>query len=427
MQDSYLSGQVVCATTGEPIANCVVTLNYYADNAVTNPWYTTTGLGPTDANGNFSWLETKLPTTPPDLPGGNQGYWSITLGCCPNQVIESVAVHGPMGNSADTMASMDLGILQCNDCCNDVWMKDTALDTGIEPDPDPSPMWLSPSVWIRNNPDNGTSPQDPIIGVSNTVYVSVLSKGSSTATGKIRVYVAQASSGLGWPGSWMEVTPFISAAIPPTGTIVSMTWIPVWSGHVCMLVRWESDDPCDTTPPAIANDPSVDVQARQSNNIIWRNLHVIDGNGVGRVIVRNIVAVRTATTLAIRPAPGQEAFMAAGWTTVILDATLNRLWIAGGSLGRGFQMDQGVAVITDPAGAVFENIVLGPRQEGVATLHIVHSRVCPPGEHYRIDFVQYASAHVPLDTMVPVGGVSYEVHPAPLAHAAGPAVTPAKG
>lgn len=35
----------------------------------------------------------------------------------------------------------------------DLYIADTINDTGIEVNPDTGPMWTSPEIWVRNEPD----------------------------------------------------------------------------------------------------------------------------------------------------------------------------------------------------------------------------------------------------------------------------------
>jgi hypothetical protein len=105
----------------------------------------------------------------------------------------------------------------------DLYIRDTPLDTGIEPDPDPSWMFLSDDIWVRTSPDPGYQPyafpqgsppwtplphenpeyRDPKYSVPNYVYVRVRNRGSSPSTGteRLRVYWTKASTGTGWPSA----------------------------------------------------------------------------------------------------------------------------------------------------------------------------------------------------------------------------------
>jgi hypothetical protein len=108
----------------------------------------------------------------------------------------------------------------------DLYIKDTPLDTGIEPNGDPGPMWITEDIWVRNNPDPGYQPfpfpeltppwtplahqnpeyRDPKYSTPNYVYVRVRNRGTmaSTGTERLRLYWAKASTGLGWPAQWVD-------------------------------------------------------------------------------------------------------------------------------------------------------------------------------------------------------------------------------
>jgi len=108
----------------------------------------------------------------------------------------------------------------------DLYMKDTTLDTGVEPNPDTGPMWVSDDIWVRNVPDPGYKPypfpegfptwtplthenpeyRDPKFSVPNYVYVRVRNRGSSDSSGteRLRLYWAKASTGLAWPTQWVD-------------------------------------------------------------------------------------------------------------------------------------------------------------------------------------------------------------------------------
>jgi hypothetical protein len=110
-----------------------------------------------------------------------------------------------------------------------VYMQDTPADTGVEPNPDTGPMWVSQDIWVRNAPDPGYQPypftessppwtlpphQDPVYrdrlkSTPNYVYVEVRNHGTSASTGteRLRLYWAKASTGLSWPTQWVDYQP----------------------------------------------------------------------------------------------------------------------------------------------------------------------------------------------------------------------------
>lgn len=108
----------------------------------------------------------------------------------------------------------------------DLYMKDTPADTGVEPNPDTGPMWVTEDIWVRNNPDPGYQPfpfpeltppwtplphenpeyRDPKFSTPNYVYIRVRNRGTAASNGteRLRLYWAKASTGLGWPAQWVD-------------------------------------------------------------------------------------------------------------------------------------------------------------------------------------------------------------------------------
>jgi hypothetical protein len=108
----------------------------------------------------------------------------------------------------------------------DLYIKDTPADTGVEPNPDMGPMWVTEDIWVRTNPDPGYQPfpfpeltppwtplphenpeyRDPKYSTPNYVYVRVRNRGTTASTGteRLRLYWAKASTGLGWPTQWVD-------------------------------------------------------------------------------------------------------------------------------------------------------------------------------------------------------------------------------
>jgi Common central domain of tyrosinase/Bacterial Ig domain len=109
----------------------------------------------------------------------------------------------------------------------DLYIRDDLIDTGIEPNPSSGPMWVSPDIWVRNDPLPGWNPRpydftlpvgspggppawvdathfnpdyrSPLSGKPNWVYVRIRNKGAaSTGTERLQLYWASASTGLIW-------------------------------------------------------------------------------------------------------------------------------------------------------------------------------------------------------------------------------------
>lgn len=108
----------------------------------------------------------------------------------------------------------------------DLYIKDTPLDTGVEPNPDTGPMWVTEDIWVRTTPDPGYRPdpfpeasppwaplphenpeyRDPKYSRPNYVYVRVRNRGTTASTGaeQLKLYWAKASTGLAWPTQWVD-------------------------------------------------------------------------------------------------------------------------------------------------------------------------------------------------------------------------------
>ncbi|HYC93563.1 MAG TPA: tyrosinase family protein [Thermoanaerobaculia bacterium] len=108
----------------------------------------------------------------------------------------------------------------------DLYMKDTPLDTGVEPNPDNGAMWVTEDIWVRNSPDPAYQPypfteasppwtpaphqnpeyRDPKYSVPNYVYIRVRNRGNAASTGseRLKLYWAKAATGLNWQSQWVD-------------------------------------------------------------------------------------------------------------------------------------------------------------------------------------------------------------------------------
>ena len=105
----------------------------------------------------------------------------------------------------------------------DLYIRDDTADSGVEPNPSTGPMWLSPDIWVMNDPLPGWNPypypigspppwmvptpvhqdpdyRSPLSGKPNWVYVRIrnTSGAASTGTERLQLYWASASTGLSW-------------------------------------------------------------------------------------------------------------------------------------------------------------------------------------------------------------------------------------
>ena len=188
----------------------------------------------------------------------------------------------------------------------DLYMKDNQFvveyyrDRGEEPNIDDGPMWVSKDIWIRNQDDGvlNQTHQNPEYGQENFIYVRVRNRGYQTSLGseQLNLYWAKANTALTWPNHWngsMTVGSGVSLGepvgvhnIPQIGgqdqTIVKFAWNPQnpddYDGlidnihHFCLLARIEATN----DPMANEVNGSVYQNTKNNNNIVWKNVSVVD-------------------------------------------------------------------------------------------------------------------------------------------------------
>jgi hypothetical protein len=306
---------------------------------------------------------------------------------------------------------------------DDVWMKDTWSDTGEEPDPLTASEYMSksPYIWVRNSQDVNLiyqhQHQKPQYGSTNWVYVKLHNGGATTTSGNLELYWANTSTSLIWPTAWtlLKSTPVNSFDAGST-RVVETKWtnLPA-KGSYCMIARWNST----ADPMTHAETSNINYNVRYNNNIIWRNLEIVDLVSDTSADVMFIVRIagerERATSLAIRPPWNdvENSFILHGQVIVRFDERLMAAWRRGGGAGEGFDAHGDGFLLTEPAGAVFHNIVLAPDVCG--RVRLTFKRLPgTPRRMFVIDAVQMAPGKLavaapPAQQRV-IGAVSYEIH-----------------
>ena len=170
-----------------------------------------------------------------------------------------------------------------------VRMRDNAGDGGAVPSG--GTMWLSPDVWNRPGPDGLTIHQNPEFGQENFIYANIRNDLAGTAATKaisLDFWLAPAATGLAWPTNFTYVG---RISVPNLGIgevrqVGPLAWMPpnpMPSDHFCFYVRVVS--PQD--PITFAETADVGSNAANSNNLVWRNINVV-----------NILSSRSVTFLA---------------------------------------------------------------------------------------------------------------------------------
>lgn len=206
----------------------------------------------------------------------------------------------------------------------DLYMKDNPLVTHSERDrgEEPSfghnhhPIYLSEDMWVRQQADGLTNHEHQNAeyysssSSSNYVYVQVRNRGciASAGTETLTLHWAKAGVALSYPDSWTGALQFPGTSLP-LGNIVSTITLPViqpgssyiaeipWQPvdpstytsvnnephHFCLLAVIDSPhDPVDLT-----NQGNEKLFVEGNNNIIWKNISVVDLNPNNLVVVED--------------------------------------------------------------------------------------------------------------------------------------------
>jgi hypothetical protein len=332
----------------------------------------------------------------------------VTYGGAATGVTNQSDNHLTLNNTANTVANF-----RCSSPgVNNVWMKDTWEDRGLEPDSNTASqaMWQSPYIWVRNFQDPQKlyqhMHQNPELGQPNYVYVKLHNGGNATS-GTLNVYYANASTGLSWPANWTLIQSVPTSLTAHSSQVVEATWnnLPA-TGHYCMIARWVSA----SDPMTFTETTDIDYNTRRNNNIVWRNMNIVDLQDVDQVpvrfIFRGLVGQKLPYTLAIRPPREQlrDSFLTnGGRLTLRLNDLLFSAWAKGGMQGKGFErIDERTLVVTSPDGAQLDGITLGEKEEDSVELLFERGDKLPQ-RVFKIEAVQATKERE-------LGGVAYEIH-----------------
>lgn len=306
----------------------------------------------------------------------------------------------------------------------DLWSADLPLDLGIEPDAAVGPMWASDDVWVRRQ-DDGLTIQDhenpeyrPPGDPPNWVYVRVRNRGcQDAARGDVKLYWAKASTALGWPAPFdgSVTTPAVmggpigsqpTGAVPAGGfTVLKFPWSPPDpagyasfggdAAHFCLLSRIETD-PAPPYGMAFAEGPDLYLNVQRNNNIVWKNLTVVDeledGSRRAAVVVDGLPQAPTKLVIRAQAARGRRSVL--DWARVELDLgeRLYGAWQESGAQGYGVEAAGGTRVAVRRRRAFLDNLPLRPGDPQTLVV-LVQPRPDAPaqGDVFQLDIEHYAS------------------------------------
>ncbi len=300
----------------------------------------------------------------------------------------------------------------------DVWSKDKALpvpeDTGVEPEVPlfGYPMWQSPDIWVRKTNTPGPH-ENPEYGQVNYVKVNVRNRSLVTAINvPVKVYYANASAGLAWPVDWTLIGVANVASLAGGATTeITLPWSPPGVGHYCLLSRLDTpQDPMTNTETT-----NIDYNVRYNNNIVWKNVNVVDLVAFNlvqvKVNVRNPGRELRRIRLRLREPKAQlgDPFLRRGGVQMVLpDKLVARIEAEGIQLLNFKQIDRNTFEMADSEKSYFE-IKLDGREEYDLTL-VFDNRATPTGTQavdaptttYTVELVEEDA-----DTNEEIGGVAY--------------------
>jgi len=229
--------------------------------------------------------------------------------------------------------------------------------------------------------------------------------------GNLELYIADASVSLVWPAGWTLVASVPVAIAGSSTEIVEREWTSVpdpasGSTHYCMIARWNSG----TDPMAVAEGTDIGANTRANNNIVWRNLDIVDLDSDADSRVALNVAGNRKSKLArltfedITKFP-KPKFTAAGQVYVSIDDKLLSYWKQGGGKASGLEQVEGNTFRLTASAGYLDNIPLPYYYKGLIKVQFKKSDQTPPS---KFDF---AVQHHVMDSGVPVllGGVDYEL------------------
>jgi Subtilase family len=286
----------------------------------------------------------------------------------------------------------------------DIWGADTVNDTGAEPNPTNDPMWISDDIRVRLAPADGPH-QNAEFGQINYVFVTVRNSGTQTGPyAKVFLYWIDASTAVAWPTDWNQFGTGMAVNVPAGGSTVvgPIPWNPPGVGHYCLYARMITHH-----EPFGPETPDIFVNTKQWDQIIWRNVTIVDILSVKAeqysFNVRNPGTEAAAFDLVFAEPREQQrqSFLERGQVFVDLGGPLYERWQRGGGKQRGLAPAGGTVFrVTEPR-ATLLGLQMRPRETFAVRMRFV-GREVPRGSRYRFDVIQESA-----QGRKQVGGVSY--------------------
>lgn len=292
----------------------------------------------------------------------------------------------------------------------DVYIRDVPADIGTEPHWMDT-IWESPDIKVCPTPAGCAVSQNPIVGITNFVFVTMHNAGpygSGTGSGTLRLYRTTPGGGAIWPTAWTQIGA-VDLTVPAGSMTVMIPWNGVpGPGHFCLIVRWES-----ATDPFTPETMDINGNARFNNNIAWRNVSSVALTPGGPPAARpfavgNPQPTPTRNSIVFRP-DGTPFQNAGGRLVVDLGPTLFARWRAGGSAGTGITEIGGnqLEILGLPQARI-DNLRLNPGERLPFSLSFSTTGTTPTTQPFVLRVIQLGP-NASGAAVVDLGGVRYDI------------------
>jgi hypothetical protein len=269
---------------------------------------------------------------------------------------------------------------------------------------------------VRNDLTPGPH-QNPEFGQTNYIHVKVRQRSTSTVEAHnvpVRVYYANASTGLAWPTNWTLIDTGVVTSLPPgNDTEIVVPWNPPGTGHFCLLSRIDTGQ----DPMTFVEVASVNTNTKNNNNIAWKNTNVVDlipgfTDGSLEVDVEFIFRNHFDTDgdfFLVFQEPREQLdnpFLKRGEIVVTLPQELVDLMNETGTVPTGFtQIDDVTYAVADSQRAEISVRLAAKQEFTIGMTFRDTAKGNAEGQiQYLYDVVQEDKAHIP------VGGVNYIIN-----------------
>jgi hypothetical protein len=324
--------------------------------------------------------------------------WRLTIGAVAVAVLASVGVIGATIAPAAAASRTDAYTMDASD------------DFGNEPSTSVLPIWASPDIRVCNTAVFCAVSQNPIVGATNYVFITLRNPGpygSGPSAGVMNVYWTNPSGATVWPVDWTLIGSQAVTAYPGVTTI-SIPWTSVpGPGHFCLLSRWVSP-----TDPMTFEGPNSQANTKANNNISWRNVDTVRPAGAGnpdggirQFYLGNVVGVPAVNDLRFNLAGHPYTN---GTLVVDLGQTLYTRWQQAGGKGVAVTPIGGTKLkVLDPAVAQIDGLLVNPGERPNVTLTFGETATLQGLS--AISLVQYGPATAGTTAATALGGVEFDV------------------